>query len=210
MGEKQIVPRRQPQFDLSGGAVCLNFVNTLDNRPSADPEELLNSYADLVAFGEESGILHEKQAEHFSKSRCGAPEAQRSLARAIELREALYVIFSAVLKKTAAPAKGLETLNSFLRTAGDRSLLLEKKGRFSWTFADHFSYDAVLWPIARSAADLLISGELPFVRTCSSKTCQWFFLDTSKNHRRRWCNMKLCGNRAKVRRFYERQKKGDQ
>jgi predicted RNA-binding Zn ribbon-like protein len=63
-----------------------------------------------------------------------------------------------------------------------------------------------LWPTVRSAAELLASNNLPFVRACSSKTCQWFFLDTSKNHLRRWCSMKLCGNRAKVRKFYARQR----
>jgi predicted RNA-binding Zn ribbon-like protein len=46
------------------------------------------------------------------------------------------------------------------------------------------------------------------VRACFSKTCEWFFLDTSKNHHRRWCDMTRCGNRAKVQRFYERKKKG--
>jgi predicted RNA-binding Zn ribbon-like protein len=66
----------------------------------------------------------------------------------------------------------------------------------------------MLWPIVRSAAELLASDNLPFVRACSSNTCQWFFLDTSKNHRRRWCSMKLCGNRAKVRKFYARQREG--
>jgi predicted RNA-binding Zn ribbon-like protein len=66
----------------------------------------------------------------------------------------------------------------------------------------------MLWPIVGSAAELLASDNLPLVRACSSKTCQWFFLDTSKNHRRRWCSMKLCGNRAKVRKFYARQREG--
>lgn len=64
-----------------------------------------------------------------------------------------------------------------------------------------------LWPIARSAAELLASDQLAFVRACASEKCQWFFLDTSKNHRRRWCEMTRCGNRAKARAFYERKKK---
>ena len=64
----------------------------------------------------------------------------------------------------------------------------------------------MLWPIARAAADLLASPDVALVRTCSSPTCQWFFLDTSKNHHRRWCNMKVCGNRAKVRKFYAKRR----
>jgi predicted RNA-binding Zn ribbon-like protein len=51
------------------------------------------------------------------------------------------------------------------------------------------------------------SDQLEFVRACASKTCEWLFLDESKNHRRRWCDITKCGNRAKVKRFYTRQKK---
>ncbi len=64
-----------------------------------------------------------------------------------------------------------------------------------------------LWAIARSAADLLASDELPYVRACASKTCEWLFLDVSKNHGRRWCDMTKCGNRAKFRSYYKRKKK---
>ena len=46
------------------------------------------------------------------------------------------------------------------------------------------------------------------VRQCASETCSWLFLDKTKNHRRRWCDMKSCGNRAKARRYYQRQKAG--
>ena len=61
-----------------------------------------------------------------------------------------------------------------------------------------------VWLIAESAAGLVVSDALGHVRTCEADTCRWLFLDTSKNHTRRWCNMKVCGNRAKARRFQER------
>jgi predicted RNA-binding Zn ribbon-like protein len=85
--------------------------------------------------------------------------------------------------------------------------LVPAKEGFEWKFGDLLDFDSVLWPIARSAAELLVSDQLAYVRACSSKACEWFFLDTSKNHHRRWCDMTRCGNRAKVRRFYARQKK---
>ena len=62
----------------------------------------------------------------------------------------------------------------------------------------------MLWPIIRSSADLLVSDELELVKICDNDECRWLFLDTSRNHRRRWCDMKVCGNRAKVRRFRAR------
>jgi predicted RNA-binding Zn ribbon-like protein len=63
----------------------------------------------------------------------------------------------------------------------------------------------MLWPIASSAADLLTSERLKKVRLCEAKTCTWLFLDESRNHSRRWCDMKVCGNREKARRHYQRE-----
>jgi predicted RNA-binding Zn ribbon-like protein len=53
---------------------------------------------------------------------------------------------------------------------------------------------------------LLTSDKLSRVRQCQGENCTWLFLDTSKNHTRRWCEMKVCGNRVKARRHYERKR----
>jgi predicted RNA-binding Zn ribbon-like protein len=199
--------QRAPHFQLDGGILCLDFVNTLDDRPSDAPTELLNSYADLLHFGEDTGILGPSEADALMERSQAAPkEAERVLRSAIELREAMYAVFWAIVKKQSVPGKALAELNECVQDAGRHSRLVESKRRFEWQFEETSSLDAILWPIARSAADLLASDQRMFVRACSSKTCQWLFLDSSKNHRRRWCSMKLCGNRTKVRRFYARQK----
>jgi len=86
--------------------------------------------------------------------------------------------------------------------AGERS-------RCTWLWAEGGkALDCVLWPIARSAADLLTEGPLGAIRRCEGKGCGWLFLDTSRNRTRRWCDMRICGNRAKARRHHERMKAG--
>jgi len=65
----------------------------------------------------------------------------------------------------------------------------------------------ILAPVIRAAADLLTSPDAGRVRECGSDTCSWLFLDRSKNGTRRWCDMAVCGNRAKARRHYAREKK---
>jgi predicted RNA-binding Zn ribbon-like protein len=124
----------------------------------------------------------------------------------------MYDIFWAIVQRRKVPQIALATLNKFVRDVGGHSVLVPTNGHFVLQFDDHTNpepaFESILWPIVRSAADLLVSDHLPFVRACSSKTCQWLFVDTSKSHRRRWCNMRLCGNRAKVSRFYARQKTG--
>lgn len=76
---------------------------------------------------------------------------------------------------------------------------------FSWRWrAPVSSLEAPLWPILQSAADLLTSADLARLRQCNGHNCTWLFLDRSKNKSRRWCDMQICGNRAKSRRHYAR------
>jgi predicted RNA-binding Zn ribbon-like protein len=200
--------RRPPRFELEGGLVCLDFVNTLDDRPSGEPKELLTSFLDLARFAEDTRILTPSQVDDLvARSEVASADAQKTLRAAIELREALYAVLSAIMKKEAVPTLALAQLNGHVQYAAEHSHLVQARDRFEWKFDKLGAFDAILWPIARSAADLLSSEQLKFVRTCSSQTCQWFFLDTSKNHRRRWCKMDVCGNRAKAQRFYARKRK---
>ena len=205
----KISRRRPPRFDLIAGNLCLDFVNTLDDRP-AKPKELLERYDDLVRFGEDTGLLGPSQADRLLKRSSTNPDAaQHTLRRARELREVIHDVFWAIVNQRPVAAAVLARLNKDVQKAAEHQRLVPVNGGFRWRFDDPAEFDGLLWPIARSAADLLASDQLPFVRACSAKTCQWFFLDTSKNHLRRWCDMKRCGNREKVRRFYARQTHAD-
>jgi predicted RNA-binding Zn ribbon-like protein len=83
-----------------------------------------------------------------------------------------------------------------------------QRSGFRWRFSHEESDLApMLAPVLRSVAELLTSEDLDRVRECDSGTCFWLFLDTSKNGTRRWCDMKVCGNREKARRHHDRVKK---
>ena len=208
MTETKLERRRPPKFELIAGNVCLDFINTLDDRTSAQPKELLANYYELARFGEDTGILTPEQLDYFYENvHLMIDDAADALRRAINLREAMYAVFSALLNRQTVPAVAMDTLNAYIQDAALHSRLLPSAGRCEWRFDDLGSaFDAMLWPIARAAADLLASSDVALVRACSSPTCQWYFLDTSKNHHRRWCSMKQCGNRAKVRKFYAKTK----
>ena len=189
--------------------MCLDFVNTLDDRFSAEPKELLEQYVDLARFAEDTGILGDAQVDRLMTRSMQRPEeARRTLASAVQLREAISEIFYALARKKPVPAASLVILNQHVREAAQHLGLEAGRRHFEWKFeSDSYDLFASLWPIARDAAELLASGRLEYVRACASKTCEWLFLDESKNHRRRWCDMTKCGNRAKVKRFYTRKKK---
>ena len=94
-------------------------------------------------------------------------------------------------------------LNAVLAQALAQLRVVNTGEVFAWDWAgDDPTLDRMLWPIAQSAADLLTSDELGSVKQCSG--CSWLFVDRSRNHSRRWCDMRVCGNRAKARRYYER------
>jgi predicted RNA-binding Zn ribbon-like protein len=206
MPEHKTMRRRPPRFDLIAGSVCLDFANTLDDRHTR-PKELLNSYVDLARFGEDRGLLTPTQADRLSERSSFSPdEAEKALRWARELREAIHDVFWALINKRPAPPAALARINADAQSAAEHLRLVQVDDHFEWRFDDLGSFDGILWPLARGAAELLASDQLPFVRACLSKDCEWFFLDTSKNHHRRWCDMKRCGNRAKVRRFYARQR----
>ena len=201
--------RRAPRFELVAGAVCLDFVNTLDDRFTPDPKELLKHYVDLARFAEDTGTLNDQQVDRLMTRGMQYPDdAERALASATRLREAISDIFYALAGNKPVPTAALAVLNQQVQQAAQHLVLVAGKQSFEWKFeTDGYDLFAPLWPIARDAAQLLASERVEFVRACASKTCEWIFLDESKNHRRRWCDMTKCGNRAKVKRFYVRQKR---
>jgi len=195
-------------FDLTGGLLCLDFANTVDDRTEVHPQELLNSYNDLVSWSEQAHVLTEQEAQRLLEKAARRPsEASRVLKRAVAIREAIFRIFKAVAEDASPEDEDLVSLSAAVADAQNHAQIVLKANGFIWNWAGNAGdLDRMLWPVVLSAADFLTSDELDTVRVCASDSCNWLFLDTSKNHSRRWCNMKSCGNREKARRFYSRKK----
>lgn len=196
-------------FELTGGALCLDFVNTLEHRGEPQREqEHLHTYSDLLSWCRQTNALARPElAQLAGRASRSLRQAREVLRRALQLREALYSIFSAVAAGRSPAQPDVELLNTVTRAAWASRTLTRKHGAFSWeqhpVGAD---LQAPLWPIAHSAVDLLTSDRCASVRECAAGDCAWLFLDQSRNQSRRWCDMTVCGNRAKVRRFYQRAK----
>jgi len=195
-------------FEFIAGNPCLDFANTVNHRAAAHPEELLTDYFRLLGWGEAAGVITNQTAEHLRAAGQAAPgRAKSTLRNAIALRDAIYDIFSAVAQQQAAPGTQLAVLNRAIHDAMNHTQIVYGNRQFTWEWVGpENSFDSVLWPVARAAVDLLTSEELIHVRLCAADSCAWLFLDTTKNHRRRWCEMKTCGNRAKAKSYYERRK----
>ena len=79
---------------------------------------------------------------------------------------------------------------------------------FAWRYDSGDRLNDVLWPVLWDAAALLTGDSLGKVGHCHNDICGWFFIDHSRNRSRRWCSMDSCGNRAKARRHYARNRAG--
>ncbi len=200
----------QPALQLKTGQLCLDFANTADWHASDQPEEELTSYPALLAWARGVHLLGARAARLMARAAARRPEAAaRALASAVALREAIYRLFAAHAHGEAPQPADLATLNRALARALAHAHLVPARGRYAWDWAgDAVALDAMLWPVARSAADLLTSGDLERVGQCADdRGCGWLFFDTSKNRTRRWCDMRDCGNRAKARRHYARSRR---
>jgi predicted RNA-binding Zn ribbon-like protein len=197
------------EFQLVAGHLALDFANTLDNRYDGERlVELLPTYERFLVFGRQSGVITGQQVRKLL-SETRKRDARRTLEQVIELRETLYFLFSSVATGRRPAPSRLRTLNHFLAHAHVPDAVVWRKDDFIRSCSDLAeTLDGPLWPIIDAAATLLTSSDRRYVRECSEKTCRWLFLDRSKNHSRRWCDMRVCGNRSKVRRFHA-QLRGD-
>jgi predicted RNA-binding Zn ribbon-like protein len=197
-------------FEYTGGSLALDFVNTVENRNNEQRLEMLTDYGRLLEWARGERFLPPQCLNRLERlAREDPAQAQSVLRRVIRLREALHATFTAVVEERTIPAECLDTLNTAAREAATHARLTQNDEKLAWEWIDPDRHlDSLLWPVARAAAQLLTSSELSFIRCCASDTCRWLFLDKTKNHRRRWCEMKTCGNRDKARRYYQRQKAG--
>jgi len=199
------------KFQFVGGDLALDFTNTMGGKRGGIARENLHAYSDFLSWSMQAGLVDNTLAEGLAAQAVKCPEeAAAVLTRVIEVREAIYRIFAAEIEQRSPAPEDIRRLNREL-AAGLGRLCVAFKGKadFEWAWTqDGCALDQPLGPVARAAADLLTSqGELSHVHRCVGDNCGWLFLDSSKNHSRRWCDMRDCGNRAKVRRHRLRHKR---
>jgi predicted RNA-binding Zn ribbon-like protein len=193
------------RFELTGGALALDFVNTLDER-QGEPKELLTDYQRLLDWSEQAGALATAACARLKKTAAGEPrKAKEALKRARDLREILYSILER-LTHGDLEERDIEPLNSWIGKAGARARLYFVDGAIVRSYADDGSdFAAMLWPIVDSAASLLADEQSRArIKLCEGEGCAWVFVDTSRQGNKRWCDMSVCGNRAKARRHRKR------
>lgn len=170
---------------FSGGALALDVANSVVLR--ADPAQRIDRFADLAAMDAFADGANRHGAE---RDVFGALTPVDSAARAglVALREAIDRHFRAEALGAGTPAllaDLLDAISATLRRSGERPRALD-------------------CATARSALLLLARPEPERLKICPN--CEWLFIDRSRNRSRAWCDMAVCGNRAKASRHYRRKR----
>jgi predicted RNA-binding Zn ribbon-like protein len=196
---------RERAFEWIGGDLAIDFHNTVSWRRNGLVEERLGSYADLMAWGRGAGLIARPET-HLVRARRRPTEATRALRGLLGLRAALHAIFTAIADGHAPEPRDFHVLNRMLSGALGRLAVGKWPKGFDWTWTDTNRLDSLCGPIAWSAARLLTSDDVGHVGRCANENCGWLFVDRSRRHNRRWCEMSECGSRAKARRYYARKR----
>jgi len=188
-------------------SLCLDFANTRCWRGLESPAETLRRPADLMGWCRRACLL---VAPYRSTT---AVASATLLAEAIALREVIYRVFSARAAGGSVSEADLSALNAAIAQAPPRARIAQVEAHYAWQVeapagARPFSAPQLLAAVVWSAADLLVAADGDRIRLCANDACRWLFLDGSRNASRRWCDMSACGNRAKARRHYLKQRGG--
>lgn len=174
---------------FTGGALSIDFVNTLRERWSPSPRETVDDDVELAEWMRSAGLV----------LRAGTDESSAH-TEAMRLREALEALF----ERRAAPDQ-LERITARAGEAPRRGVIGSADDVWA-RFVPELTVWRTLGLIAEDAVRIVAEGRLDRVSVCQHERCALLFLDTSRGGRRQWCSMQRCGNRMKAARFEQRRR----
>lgn len=197
-GETSVVP-----FRFVGEHLALDFVNTAMVE-DAHASDAIPEYRPAVAWFEAAGVLAPRDARALLAFD-GTREARRAHDELHAFRDALRAMLEAQRETGTVPERSLREINARLDACACAREVVREDGEFVLRVRYRFERPAdLLMPLANAAAELLTTIDRSRIKRCSGSCCDMFFLDTSRNRTRTWCEMAACGNRAKAAAYYQR------
>ncbi len=194
---------------LVGGTGVLDYLNTCNGRrPGTALHEVvdkLSSLEDVVHWFRHAGLIDAE--EHLHLTQLVSESSWRALPafqKMIAFRESLYALFLPIALGHPVDPVRLDELNEVLAKTAARRQLVSTPCAIIWRWRPSDGLEsmtaALMGRIAVEAAALLTSPGVTRLKACATPDCDWLFIDISKNGRRRWCQMNICGAREKARR----------
>jgi predicted RNA-binding Zn ribbon-like protein len=196
-------PSRAGSLTLIGGELALDFANTSSARGLPTQQDHLQRPEHVVQWAAHAKVLPAEDADWLANAVAAEPAlGRRLIAEALTLREHVYQLGAAIAAGRPAPSERVEALAHAHARALAAGALTPIGANFGWSWRPREApVEAILGPISLSALTLLQQADLTRVKQCQGEKCGWLFFDATKNKSRRWCEMEVCGNRAKQKRF---------
>ena len=206
--QTELPPSRAGSLPLIGDDLALDFANTESGRCFPSHQNHLREAENVVDWLSHAKALPAEEAEWLrSQLSERADLAADLLAQAIALRSAIQTIGAALGRGGEPPEAALADLSALHARCVARAELAPGASACRWLWRAHtHPVEAALGPVALAAVKLFTEGDFSRIRECGGHACGWLFYDRSKNNRRRWCEMEVCGNRAKQRRLAARRR----
>jgi predicted RNA-binding Zn ribbon-like protein len=194
--------------DFVGGHEAIDLVNTVTAR-DADPVDRLENYGRLLRWTSLTGVFSEHDIADLKRladtETTGAAHALEELKK---LREALYKVITALMANQHPDEQALHLIEGAWKTAIGNSVWAVHNGRVVLSLPPaRAGLDYIRQAIALTGYELLCALRVERTRLCPGERCGWLFIDDSKGGRRRWCDMSVCGNVAKSRRYQQKKKR---
>jgi predicted RNA-binding Zn ribbon-like protein len=185
---------------LIGGHPALDFLNTVKYRGKADPQDRLESLADVIEWAQIAGLLSVDEVKTLYRKSKDTNSATRVHREICVFRELLRVLFEDTNPKKTEYDLAVSRIEAEIAALRPVATIDQQSGVLSRHIEINTLSDlkarivAVVAEILSARADLRI-------KTCGGSNCDWLFIDRTKAGRRQWCDTRTCGNNARVRRF---------
>jgi predicted RNA-binding Zn ribbon-like protein len=194
--------------DAVSGHLALEIANTKAGWREVKQRDYLVSYDALVVWAADVGLLSAYETRQVRALGSRTPrDANRVLEETIAFRECWYSVATAPWNDRPFPRADLAVIGEAVALAAEVSELVPRDGGRVLPDGGSARSAGLRLPLNRvalGAAEVLASGDVAHVGQCAGHGCGWLFFDPS--HRRHWCIMAICGNRAKARAFSERRR----
>jgi len=183
-----------------GGHPVLDFINTVEDQDKQRNLNLIADWSSFVAWAQAAEIFSEEQLGVLNNA-IPSVEKISLLVEIQQVKEETYNALNFILCSTSTENSAFKKLQCRIKTAISHASLVQQAASFSWqanTNNPNWVVDILLLRIE----DFLCHTDMTKLRQC--KGCSWMFLNSGRGKGRQWCNMKTCGNRAKLAAFRER------
>lgn len=190
-----------------GGHIALNFINTVKKDSKGNHTDCLTNYQTFLKWCSDTQLIDDDTwMELDLEQYCYQKEAAMSFSHAITLRKYMYEIIHCLMN-------GLAVHSSVLNCVNDYAIEMRKHMRYQmwddgqiklvWHNVNE-ELDLPFWIVLHASIALLTSNSIKNIKKCP--ICDSLFLDGSRSNNRVWCNIKLCGNQQKNRKYISKLK----